>query len=74
MKAILEFNLPEEQTEFENAVDAQKMLSVIWNMNQWLRKQIKYAPDDMSKEELYAYNLCRDELHSLLNENNINLD
>ena len=74
MKAILEFNLPEEQTEFEIASNAQKTISVLWNMNQWLRKQIKYAPDDMSKEELYAYNLCRDELHSLLNEHNINLD
>jgi hypothetical protein len=50
MEAILKFNLPEERPEFELAVDASKWYSVCWDMDQYLRSQTKYAPDDMPDE------------------------
>ena len=74
MKAILEFNLPNEKWEFKIANESSAMHSVLWDMDQWLRGQTKYAPDDMSEDTYNAFELCRETLHESLNENNINLD
>jgi hypothetical protein len=74
MKAILEFNLPEDQTEYQIVNDASKMFSVIWDMKQWLRSQTKYAPDSMSDDTYKAFEECRDKLNELLLDNQVNLD
>ena len=74
MKAILEFNLPEDQTNFEFASEGNKWWLVAWDMDQWLRNQIKYAPDGMTDDELKAFEKCRAQLRELLDEYNLNLD
>jgi len=74
MKAILEFNLPEDQAEYQMVNDASKMFSVIWEMKQWLRGQVKYAPDEMSQEAYDAFEQCRNKLNELLMDDNLNLD
>ncbi len=75
MKAILEFNLPEDNTEFELATNASKMYSVLWDMDQWLRAEYKYMPDEKYSEDKYnAYYQAREKLRELLLENNVNLD
>ena len=73
MKAILEFNLPEDQTEYQMVNDVSKMFSVIWDMKQWLRAQVKYAPDEMSEDTYNTFEECREKLIELMNENNIEL-
>ena len=55
MKAILEFNLPEDDHEFQMATNGSKFHSVLWEMDQYLRGKIKYAPDDMSDETLQTF-------------------
>lgn len=74
MKAILEFNLPEDQTEYQMVNDASKMFSVIWDMKQWLRSQTKYAPDSMSDDTYKAFEECKDKLNELLADNRVDLD
>ena len=74
MKAILKFNLPEDDYDYKLANNAQKMHTVLWEMSQWLRSKVKYAPDDMSEEEYRAYENCRNELLRLLEEENVLLD
>jgi hypothetical protein len=74
MKAILEFNLPEDQTEYQMVNDASKMFNVVWDMKQWLRSQTKYAPDSMSDDTYKAFEECRDKLNELLLDNQVNLD
>ena len=74
MKAILEFNLPEDQTEYQMVNDASKMFSVIWDMKQWLRSQTKHAPDSMSDDTYKAFEECRDKLNELLADNQVDLD
>jgi hypothetical protein len=74
MKAILEFNLPEDQTEYQMVNDASKMFSVIGDMKQWLRSQTKYAPDSMSDDTYKAFEECREKLNELLVDNQVNLD
>ena len=74
MKAILKFDLPDDQDEYVIATQASAMHSVLWDMDQWLRSQTKYAPDDMSEDTYKAFELCREQLREFINNNGINLD
>lgn len=74
MKAILEFNLPEEKEEFELAVNASKWSSVCWELDQYLRSKTKYAPDSMPNEMYEALSEMQDKLRELLVENNVNFN
>ena len=51
MKAILEFNLPEDQPEFNNAIKGGDWKHVCWQMDQYLRKRVKYD-ESLSEEQL----------------------
>jgi coproporphyrinogen III oxidase len=75
MKAILEFNLPEDDHEFEMATTGAKMHSVLWEMDQWLRAQYKYMPDvEYSEDKYNTYEKCREHLRELIRENNVSFD
>jgi hypothetical protein len=73
-KAILEFNLPEDQYDFEQAVNASKYRTILWDLDQFLRNKTKYASDETTEEQLTAYYELRDELHKLMEEHNVTLD
>ena len=74
MEAILKFSLPNDKWEFKMANESAGMHSVIWDMDKWLRGKIKHAPDSMSEDTYNAFELCREQLHEFINENNINLE
>jgi len=75
MEAILKFNLPEDNTEFEMAVNASKMYSVLWDMDQWLRAQYKYMPDtEYSTDKYETYEKCRDHLREIMFENGVKFE
>lgn len=72
MKAILKFDLPEENHEFLNATQGANMRSVLWEFNEWLRTKVKY--EDLNDDQYQVYQGCRDHLRTLLYEENIDLD
>ena len=72
MKATLEFNLPEDQYEFNNAIKGGDWKDVCWQMDQYLRKRIKYD-ESLSEEQLRVYEGVRDEFNRLMIENNVDL-
>lgn len=74
MKAILKFDLPDDQDEYVMATQASAMHSVLWDMDQWLRSQTKYAPDDISDDTFEAFELCREKLREIVYENGINFE
>ena len=75
MKAILEFNLPEDHIEFEMATNGSKMHSVLWEMDQWLRAQYKYMPDEeYSKDKYETFEKCRDQLREIMFENGLKFE
>jgi len=74
MKGILKFDLPEETKEFALANNATKLYSVLWEMDQWLRSNTKYAPDTMSEDTYNTFQQCREQLRELMNNENINFD
>ncbi len=74
MKAILEFNLPDDESEFRDAVNGGSWKYAMWKVDQELRSRTKYAPDTMSDETYKALEEVRDFLHQTLNQLELNLD
>ena len=74
MKAILEFNLPDDQQDFQLAANAMKFWSVLYELDQDLRTKTKYASDDLPQDKYDAYEEVRDILHELMRNENISLD
>ena len=72
MKAILEFNLPEDKVDFDLALQGSDWKHVCWQMDQYLRKEIKYN-DDNSDYKINVLQKVRDEFNSFMVENNVDL-
>ena len=66
MKAILEFNLPEDQERFDFANNGFNYYMALSEMDQWLRSEYKYN----DKEEMYA---VRQKLYLICSENNVTI-
>jgi len=73
MKAILEFNLPEDQVDFEMAVHGSDYKHVLWNIDQHLRAQLKYN-EKLTQEAHDALQEARDKLYQLASESNVTID
>jgi len=76
MKAILEFDLnePDDVTAHKRAVKALDLCIVLWDIDQYLRSQTKYAPDDMPEEVYNALDKAREKFYEIMNEHNVSLD
>ena len=75
MKAILEFNLPEDQSDFDLAVNGAKAQVALWEMDQWLRAQYKYMSDKEYSEDKYeTFEKCRDHLREIMFENGVKFE
>jgi hypothetical protein len=70
-KATITFNLPEEQSEFNDAVHALDWKSVVWDMKQELRKYWKYSEDE---HEIKLATKLSEYLNDLLNDYGVSLD
>ena len=66
MKAILEFSLPEDQAEYDLANNAQKLQSVIYDLDQYLQTGIRY------KDKEYLLDV-RSELCELLADKGLDI-
>jgi hypothetical protein len=73
-KATIEYNLPEEQDEFETANNASKYYSVLWELDQYLRNFVKYPSD--KEDPIFTDTMAkvRDELWRLMREHNLDLN
>ena len=64
MKAILEFNLPEETTEHRQAIDGGKWEYALFELDQHLRS-IVYGDDDVAADHAEK---IREKLYEIINE------
>ena len=71
MKATLEFNLPEDKYEWENAVNADRMMRALWDINDELRKLWKYA--ELNDQQFEIVEQIREKFNEILIENQIQL-
>ena len=72
MKAILEFNLPDDQYEYDMASKGVAMYNVLWELKSELRSMLKYG--DLPDAQYEIVEKIQDFLISSLNDNEINLD
>lgn len=66
MKAIIEFNLPEDKEDFDFANNAVNYYSALVEFDQWLRSEYKYNGNE-------AMVVVREKLNEIINENNIKI-
>ncbi len=72
MKPILQFNLPEDQPEYNTAIKGGDWKHVCWQMDQYLRKRVKYD-EGLTEEQLEAYEDMSGEFWRMMKENNVDL-
>jgi|LakMenEpi08Jun12_1017391.scaffolds.fasta_scaffold00035_32 hypothetical protein len=72
MKAKLTFNLPEDQHEWENAVNANNMYLALWEIQQEIRRVWKYG--ELTEGQFEIVQQIYDKVNEIINENNINLN
>lgn len=72
MKAIFEFNLPEEQNEYDVMNQSRKVQSFLWDFSQQLRAWQKYHHDFKDADD--ALDKIREEFYRLISEHQINID
>lgn len=69
MTATLTFQLPEEQDEFQIAVDGAKWRATVQEMDEWFRGKIKHGEGDVSD-----YEVARGVLHAILGDNGLSIN
>ena len=72
MKAILEFNLPEDEVEHYCAIKGTAMLNVLWELKTELRSMRKYG--DLLDNQYEIVENIEEFLFRSLNDNEVNLD
>ncbi len=63
-KAILKFKLPDEQEEFKDALNGGKYLSVIQDLDEFFRQEIKHGNESDEKKD--AFEFVRKEIARLM--------
>lgn len=71
MKTILEFN-DEEQHEANIALNGWRYHSVIWELKEYIRGEMKHG--DLSDDRYECYEKIRTKLFDLIEENKAHLD
>lgn len=72
MKAILEFNLPEDRTEYLIAIKANDMANFIFDLVYNTKKGLFDSIDDIEVEE--GINITYQKIYELLGKHNIDID
>lgn len=75
MKAILEFNLPEDNEDYNQCVMAPKLAMALWEITHNLRKRCDYEADtiDPVNADIYGgIEIVFEHIYKILEEHNIN--
>jgi len=73
MEATIKFDLSgDDKYDFDIMMIAQKMSSVIWDLNEWIRNECKYK--ELTEETYTAYDNVREKLFELMDDNSISMD
>jgi len=73
-KATLTFDLPDEQLEFHRAAHADDLSLVLFDMDQWLREQIKHNPNSYNEDQINLLETVRGLFHEYMTDRGIDLD
>ena len=71
-EVILKFK-EDELEDARTALDGWKWKSAMWDLDQWLRSEIKYN-EKLSAETDRAYQAVRDKIREILDDDNLNIE
>ena len=71
MRATLEFELPEDRTEYMCAVKSLDLALVLWDHLEWIRQQLR---SDILENFSQPYEICAKSLRDSLEERGIVLE
>jgi hypothetical protein len=74
MKATIEFNLPEDEEQYQIANNAGKMYLALWDIKQLFRSTLKYNPTGLNEKELEQWEAMREKFFEILDNNDLNID
>jgi hypothetical protein len=74
MKAMIEFELPKDQEEYQKANNANKMYMALWDIKQLFRSTLKYNAAGLNDEQLEQWESMRGEFFDILENNDLKLD
>jgi hypothetical protein len=66
------FDLDTELLELQDAIDGSKWKSVVWSIDQELRKRIKYSDEPETNKQVYEK--LRDDIRNFIDDYQLNLD
>ena len=72
-KVILEFDRVEEYDEIQEALNGWKWASVFWDLDQWLRSEVKYNENN-TVAQIEAYEAVRERLREIMQEWKLNFE
>ena len=70
MKIKIEYDMPDERGELDYALDGYKYQVVLQDIDNYLRKILKYD-DSISDKEYDIYEEIREKIYNIAEENNI---
>lgn len=74
MKTELKYEFDhDEQEDFRIITQARSFASMLHEYDQWLRSQIKYAPDMQPEQVTNTYQAARDKLWEIANQEGVDL-
>jgi hypothetical protein len=73
MKAILEFNLPEDEKEMKDAINGKSWRLLAYEFSQFLRTEIKYN-DKHTDDERATFKRIQAEFNNIMMNDNLSLD
>ena len=72
MKAILEFNLPEDYEEYNVTSKAMEWSLLAWDIDQYIRNRLKHQTEKLDTSSANKeLELLRNELHELMEDNGL---
>lgn len=68
MKGILEFNLPEEKSEFLLAQQGGKYYVTLLDIRNYFRNRLKYNSDNLTEDQLIFLEKVRDDIYDIIKD------
>lgn len=72
MQGVLKFDLPKDDNNYMIAVHAMDFALSCWDMDQFLRTQLKYGNKFETVDD--ALEKVREQLYKIMNEHNVSLE
>jgi hypothetical protein len=70
MKAILEFDLPDDHYEHKVAIEGIKYMCVLTELDEWFRSKLKYD-STLDEKQYEVYEKSREQLRDIMYNNGV---